>query len=695
MNMKQEALNYRNNIRRRKPDVLNVRYEQQTEARLRNAIIFSGQGDSRQPVEIIVNQMTRLQRACDDRLNLAVIDRAVPQETIPLIRQATCVLERYKEVVNKSFESAKSETKYDCNLLLAASRLLYLTSLPDSGLLRNCVLTNLPEQSTYVVFPQISGALDEALAVLPFKDDVVGFQVKNQSGKQTVSLFVKDDERDLMRIDINFGERQKGALNKMRKNKRILIAVEGDIAGHAARTLETARALRGLGYEPAIVGSGYYARPFAEEGFRCLPPFNTEQTAERNRIIAQARGEGKGLFFWDFGTVGKRVKEYKNSLRDYVQAGVDMFLCDMNPIIDIAVSHLQKETQVAFPKFTETHDIRLSPRRILRTLKVLNLPIGGLMYKMNNLPGLEILDPKGWRFKISHFFFNEIADAVMGLPLSVHDKLHGSQKHRVKFTDFMYGRDGTLEFCFKTDGADSKIYPIGLQADKGRADGSDLEDWETKIPSDRAIILNAQGSTYHQKAWNAVVSGLTELSTCFSVHATGMREDQPIKIERSGYKVGYVPGYRVAQLADVVINHGGFGTISQWLLATTARIGNEREGLVNLVQSGNCDRINEFLENCRGISRSLSLCNTFEQENNALLLNEIGGNNVCRVTPADVLLKSPNPEQTVREMVEELLESPVTNQERIFWMNLLVYESTMNAPAHAALVLERLMLSHK
>ncbi len=698
--MKNEIINYRGCIHPLVPDVLNVCHEQLTEARLRNGVIFGKDQGIELPVNALISEIIKLQEAYDSRLALAIIDRRLPAESVPLLRQTAKVLENNKAVVVNKFASGWLENGCgDQATQLTAHRLLHLLSLSDTPhLLDKYSLEVSPTQGIFIVPSETDGILKETLALLPFAKNVVGFQVRQNGSDRIVTLFVNADGKNLTRTEIKVDGKDKAAMAKNKKTKRILIAVEGDIAGHAVRALETARGLRRLDYEPTIVGSGYYARPFVEEGFNCLPPFNTEQTAERDRIITQARGEGKGLFFWDFDTVKKRVEGFKTSLRGYVQSGVDLFLCDMNPIVDIAVSHLQKETGRTFPKLTETHNILLSATRSLRALKVGGISMGEYLYKVNGSRVLKLMDPKGFRFAATHFIFNEIADVVMGLPLSVYERLHGGSGSRIKFTDYMYGRDGTLQFCFKPDSRNTKSYPVGLQADRGKTDGSDRDHWEAEIPADKAFVLNSQGSTYHKKAWDTVVDGLAETPTLFSVHVTGIKEDQPSPLggsEVTGYKVGYVAGYRMAQRADVVINHGGFGTISQWLMATADRICEERQILDRIVQAGSPDEVPAFLMSCRGISRSLSLCNTFEQENNSRSLNEVGGDHVCTVTTADALLQTTDPKAEIREKVEMLLTDPVDNQEREFWLDLVKYEATMNAPIHAALILERIMMTGK
>jgi hypothetical protein len=703
--MKSEIIDCRSAIRPHVPDVLNIHHEHLTEATLRNGVLFSGRLCEREiPIEVLTEVMTRLQKAYDKRLTLAIVDRRLPTESAILLERAAGVLGEYRDKIARQFDAAKAEIASGDLFTQTASRLLYLLSLPDTpNLLDQHRLTSSLQESTFMVSPETGGVLNEALALLPFAGNVVGFGVSLDNPETTVSLFVKGPD-GLKQIKTIIGEKEQTALAKERLRKKILVAVEGDIAGHAIRALETARGLRRLGYEPAIVGSGYYAKTFLDEHFNCLPPFGVEPTHERERIITQARGEGKGIFFWGFNDVWQRVTGCKESLRSFVSSGVDLFLCDMNPIADIAVSQLQKETGKFFPKLTETHNILLSPTRSLRTLKISGIPVGEMLYRINRSPIMQFLDPKGLRFAATHFLFNEVADLVMGLPLAFCDHLHGGREPRVKFTDYMYGRNGTLQFCFSPRNSNRQVYPIGLQADKGKADGSDRQFWEKEIPQDKPLVLNSQGSTYHKKIWLAVEAALIKTASCFSIHTTGVRENVSVALfakdsnsagELSGYRVGYAPGYRLARVADVVINHGGFGTVSQWLLATSERVRRERDQLGYLVRTGQQSNIPGFLNNCRGISRSLALCNTFEQENNVLALNEVGGDRVCTVCTADNVLRTRDPEEQIRKTVGQLLTAPVDNTERSFWLDLITYESAMNAPAHAALILERIILTQK
>ncbi len=206
-----------------------------------------------------------------------------------------------------------------------------------------------------------------------------------------------------------------------------------------------------------------------------------------------------------------------------------------------------------------------------------------------------------------------------------------------------------------------------------------------------------QGSTYNQKTWGLIMNAIVSIPNSFSVHTTGRREDvatpiyRDVKDEPVGFKIGYADGFALSSQADVIIHHGGFGTISQWVLSTGERLIQEREVLKTLLMDSNDDEISQFLDTLRGTPRSISVCNTFEQEKNARRLNTLAGENICSVLTTDDVVDSLQGRDMIENIIKSKLTNPVDTHERLFWIQLVEQVSTMNAPTHIALILERMM----
>ncbi len=220
---------------------------------------------------------------------------------------------------------------------------------------------------------------------------------------------------------------------------------------------------------------------------------------------------------------------------------------------------------------------------------------------------------------------------------------------------------------------------------------------ELSIPIDAKFVLNAQGSTYNKQIWLLLIS-ILKTKKCFSVSSTGRKEDPVKKIFDSsgnpcGYTLGYVDGYYFSQSANVIIHHGGFGTISQWIMGVVNRMNAEKDELERRITDSTSQDVKEFLSSCIGSAKSIAICNTFEQENNARTLNESAGGRVCTVAIADQILQSKNPHAVLSALVEEALSEDVTEEEINFWINTVTNVSVMDAPLHSALILERVMLS--
>lgn len=670
------------------------------------------------PLDVLIENTNSLGYTISKRLILAVIVSDIEQQSLGELRHGIARLKQNKKEIHSRFkaedidDASVSENARDEDLAaITASRLLLFASPTHTpNVLNLYCLDKTNNTATYFLPPKVDGVLQEAIALLPNRNSLAGFEIERTEDGNSVTFYFYGDNR-LTKKRIQLTQKEKD-IKEARKSKRILIAVEGDIAGHTIRALETAQGLRMLGYEPDIVGNGYYMQHFVDAGFQPLYPPGVQENEERERIIAKARGEGKGgIAFWSYKTVKNRAREYEKIITDYLQNGIDLFLSDMNPIADIAAGHVQQEQGTTFPLISQTHDVRLHAERTLSTLRLKGIPVGEILDRINRSPLVNRLDPKNRRRLFIHLLFNQVADTIMGLPLSTYDHLYRRKRKKDKvpfrkpgrrFTDYLYARDGTLIFGLTDDTTNKKQHTIGLQADRGdaRAEQNVLID---NIPEGDVFILNAQGSTYNKKAWNIIANALITLPHCFSVHATGKREDQqtPILVgtsdgnEQKGYKVGYVAGYRFSKTADLLIHHGGHGTISMWLLGAADRIGAERDTLEGMLDDSiSDDEIINYVQQRKGVPRSIAVCNTFEQENNSLGLNEMGGDNVCRVINADKLVKSPDPLEQMRTLTVEMLTAPLDEKERQFWIDTVQKISIMNSPVHAALILERIIVNN-
>lgn len=664
--------------------------------------------------DILIQATLGLQQILDNQLALTVIDRQIQPGSLTIMQGSLSEILANKDELARRFEASDVLDYFNQLVntdlfIFTAKRLMHVLSLADTPHIFDTYSLKHSEKSSLFFLPPIAqGIIEEAVCCLPIREKLAGFRINQKDHSQIIDYFFLEDDGNLSKLSVEIGQEEETKIANMRQSKRILIAVEGDMSGHAIRALETARGLRRLGYEPAIVGNGDYMCFFENEGFMRLLPFSSKPSGEREKIITHLRGEGKSIFPWSYRTIKDRGIKTESELAEYVKAGLDLFLYDTNFITAIAVKHLEQKYGKQFPSLTQVHDINFSPSRPLRAFKISNLPIGEILYTVKHSTILQSLDPNEYLYAKVYSFFNKIGNTIIGLPLLAYDYFYREKpvhlrNLRLKFTDYAYGRDGTLLFSLISKSKKTDCYPVGIQAERGQGAGLEQDQWELDIAREKLFILNAQGSTYHKEAWNNIVRALSETPDCFSVHATGKKEDIPTPIykmdtekgvvELAGYKVGYVAGYRLAGIADIVINHGGFGTISQWLLATADGVQERSRTLCNMVLHSDVLEIMEFLKSCRKISRSISVCNTFEQENNALIINELGGNNVCTVITADNLMKK-NPKEKIKELISRALSTPVNNKERSFWLNTVKNISTMNSPAHIALILERIMTTN-
>lgn len=647
-----------------------------------------------------------LQDLYSDLCTLTVLIRKTSAETIALLQDTHSLLEKLRSEIILNFSNATIDNKRELELVkfepeikFSLSRLIYaLSELEASNFTQILLLET--EKNKVIINPLTISLLREALAFIPesIASSLTAIAItQDENGQYTCDLYFSNDSAKVSKWLIVLNTSNE--FEDLRANKKIVMAIEGDIAGHAVRSLETAKALRRLGYAPKFIGNGYYTDKFRTEGFEQLPPFSDHEHSERERIISRARGDERSLFFWDPSTVREKTKKYEQALKPEVESGIDLLITDMNPIAEIAISHLQKSVGMQFPIISQTHDIRLSPDRLLKTVKVLGLPIGKLLYGIHESRLRRVVDPKDYSSKIIYHLYNDLADYIMGLPLLINDvekswKAIFSAKQRKKFTDYIYGPDATILFSLTGEKFDQNTYPVGLQAEQQFYSQAEIDFWQNTLAPQIPLIFHFQGSTYHKKVWAMIRQAVLEIADSYSIHATGIREDLTKAIAKKGYDVGYVDGYFFSKLASVMINHGGFGTISQWLLASATRISQEKLHFETLIEKqANLEIINSFLNSCLGVSRSISICNTFEQENNSRILKAAGGNNVCQIATVNDLLAINDTTEQVQDLVLHAINAPLSKEEIQFWLNITKSIATMAAPAQTALTSERIMLN--
>ena len=607
----------------------------------------------------------KLEDSLDETLTAAVLTRDISSNKLNEARNKILQLKENNITLASIYNEAQVVSAEEINIPLSTLQIISLRlinlieNMPTLQYLHKCVINANPNSKLFHLAAMDIPPLQEALSLLPSQMQPVGIEIESINGNDiNITLYINLSNHIYKLITVLSDQKRK-QLEQFRQSKKILIAVEGDIAGHAVRALQTAIGLRTLGYKPDVIGGGYFMSSFSQEGFHPLTYIDSTQNEERAKIIARARGDKGGLFFWNFSTVRQRVRELKKILYDYVQQGIDIFISDMNPLADIAMQIIKEERDINFPCLTETHDISLSGSRVLESVKVGGIPLGSIISKLelSHLARLCLTDTI--KARLNNFIFDQIANLLMGLPLAATDHLRRSKrkttKKRYKFTDYLHGLDGTLLFSLNTTQSTPDHFPIGLQAERTNSFSSIQKD--IPIPTDTTFILNSQGSTYNTEVWSLLVSILQE-SNCFSISSTGKKEDPLTEIHNflgslTGYVLGYIDGYHFSQKANILVHHGGYGTISQWIMGVVKRINDEKQKLLEMMTNSDLDleAIKTFLASCVGTSRSIAVCNTFEQENNARALNEIGGNSICYVTLADKILKSDNPKETLKKII--------------------------------------------
>ncbi len=384
----------------------------------------------------IASERERLYDSLDCLLLTAVIRKEINIEEFAAVKRIKLRIQENKDVLNLLYDQAiliEAESlgiserlfKFAVTRIMSVIVSLANTHYLKGGLIRETTSTRLFH------FSKAIPLMKEAFSLFPSDIQPVGIQVDEANPKIVDATFFFHRDNVLQKFSVSLSNKESEIIEQERREKKVLIAVEGDIAGHAIRALQTARGLRSVGYEPDVIGNGYYMSSFAQEGFHLLPYIGTDNDIERERIVASAKGEkGAGLFFWSFATVRNRVEQLMDILRPYLSGGIDLFISDMNLLADSAVQRVKSEEQLDFPCLTQTHDVGLSGHRVLNSVRINGIPIGSTVFRLESNALVRMLLTDQTRTRINCFLFDQVANVFMGLPLSVNDQLYTIKRRK-------------------------------------------------------------------------------------------------------------------------------------------------------------------------------------------------------------------------------------------------------------------------
>lgn len=580
--------------------------------------------------------------------------------------------------------------------LVLAKRLGVLVRNEESR--RAIAAQRLSESSqTYCIGDTQSPLLSEAVSVMD-GSNIMGFtlqQEQESSDSFAVELITQEGDRTLKKkiVKVSLSDRQEAA---------VIFAPEGDIAGHAKRAGEVAKAMVKLGYGGDIhwVASGKYAEVDSDVRNNIHHiQLHTESPGEANDAIISAL-EGKGnMQIWDSNKVAARNAEYKTAFGKVISEIGNkpaVLVSDFAPIADITWKELQQQhAREGDIVLSETHDTTMPATRMLRTFRLFGSPVGEIAYRLNTSELARKLDPQGMMYQVVNRNLNAAVDSYLGKPLHALRQTTKVESNRSpSFRGEMKASDGSLSFGIERTGG----WNVGLLAEGAKGnEASELTDRIRELSAGKRLVYHNEGSTYDQAAFFHTAAILASLSDVYTVNAIGTKQDIPFLAEK-GIKIGaendrymvmgYAPGYDIVRHTNtkLAINQAGWGTFSQAMHAEVDHMRVAIDEIMEAVDTEDNEAVNQRIHENEGSLRWISIPKTWEQENNARLLQERGA--FCEVVlPSD--LQTVQRRQEFRVIIQRALNEPISEKERDFWTQVYMDTAQSSPALHAALIIER------
>jgi MGT family glycosyltransferase len=312
--------------------------------------------------------------------------------------------------------------------------------------------------------------------------------------------------------------------------KRIVVMPDGNWLSHTSRAFEVARALRRLGHDVVYAGDGRYMKIPRQDGFEVLPI----KTIDPDRALACSR---RGRADWyDYDLIKECVRE---ELRLFDEITPDLVLTDFRltlstscELADIPLAALLNAS------WTNYYTVKTKAPEHLAVTRVFG----------KRLTNMFIPLVKGFIVTIDNRPFNKFR-REQGLPArrNIWATWQGDLNLIVDIPE--YGPTQNLPPNFHYIG------PIMWEPE------IEAPDWLEDLDPNRRTIYFSMGSTGYARFFEQAIEiyGGTEFQC---IMTTAGMVDLP-DVPENFYVVDYAPGSLLMEKSDVVVCHGGNGTIYQ------------------------------------------------------------------------------------------------------------------------------------
>lgn len=313
-------------------------------------------------------------------------------------------------------------------------------------------------------------------------------------------------------------------------SKRILVMPDGNWLSHTSRPFEIAKVLREMGHEVIFASDGEYMKLPSDAGFQVIPIV----TIDPDRVLACSRN---GRVNWyDYNLISRCVSA---ELELFDQLHPDLILTDFR--LPLSTSCEMAEIPLAVTlnaAWTNYYNVRVKPPEHLAVTRILGKRLTNFV-----VPWLKDLivtmDARPFnKFRQRHGLssFHNIWDVWRGdLNLMVDIPEYGPTKDLP--SDFHY------------------IGPIVWEPDTA------VPPWLGQLDPARPTLYFSMGSTGNVRFFQQAIEIFGDTEYQCLMTTAGMVELS--HLPENFYVVDYAPGSSLLEKSDLVICHGGNGTIYQ------------------------------------------------------------------------------------------------------------------------------------
>jgi len=328
--------------------------------------------------------------------------------------------------------------------------------------------------------------------------------------------------------------------------KKILAMPDGNWLAHVSRPLEVAKALRAMGHEVIFAGEGQYMKLPRRAGFIILPA----RTVDPDRLLECVRRGRTNPY--DYGLLKELVKE---DLEIFDRINPDLVFADLRPSLSTSCQVAKLPlVMIMNASMTKYYAVKIRSVEHAKTGRLIKRIIGRSLYCRLELPDRI----KKLIMIIDSFPYRKLRKEMGLVPCrNICEVLEGDLNLLTDIPEYAPTNNLPPNFHY--------IGPVNWQPD------IQSPSWLNNLSPDKPILYFTMGSTGYPRFFQEAIKIFANTAYQCIMTTGGMAhiKDTP----RNFFITDYAPGSKIMEKSDVVICHGGNGTIYQAMSQAVPIIG--------------------------------------------------------------------------------------------------------------------------